>query len=333
MHHLLQDVDARPIHGNLPNLKSATATLSVQNNCIEIPPVHPQTSIDNYCQTSFDPHYGVHWVWLKENCPVKFTPQLLKELRQIQDHCASRIENDLNNQSSNRMRYQVIGSKIQGVFSLGGDLALFREKIVAGDASSLRSYARDAIDLVYLNAVNYEQPVTTISLLQGQAMGGGFEAAMAANVIVAERQCKLGFPEIMFNMFPGMGAYQLLCRRLSPRDAEQLILSGKTYSAEELYQLGIIDVLAEDGEGEQAVWRYIRNNDRRSNGMNGFRRALQAARPLDRMELYRMVDIWVETALALSERDLGIIDYLLKAQERMQSKFTNDDDSFHAQKY
>jgi len=333
MHHLLQDVDARPITGDIPNINSTAVTLSVQNNCIEIPPVQSQGSTGNYCQTSFDPHYGVHWVWLKENCPVKFTPELLKELRQIQDHCATEIENDLNTHSSARIRYQVIGSKIPGVFSLGGDLALFREKILSGDADSLRVYARDAIDLVYLNAVNYEQPVTTISLLQGQAMGGGFEAAMAANVIVAERQCKLGFPEIMFNMFPGMGAYQLLCRRLSPREAEQLILSGKTYSAEELYHLGLIDVLAEDGDGEQAVWRYIRNNDRRSNGMNGFRRALQAARPLDRMELYRMVDIWVETALALGERDLGIIDYLLKAQQRMQSKLTNDDDSIHAQRY
>jgi DSF synthase len=333
MHHLSQDVDARLNHGNLPNINPTAQTLSVQNNCIEIPPVHPQTSIDNYCQTSFDPHYGVHWVWLKENCPVKFTPGLLKELRQIQDHCATKIENDLTNHSSDRMRYQVIGSKIPGVFSLGGDLALFRDKILTGDANSLRIYARDAIDLVYINAVNYEQPVTTISLLQGQAMGGGFEAAMAANVIVAERQCKLGFPEVMFNMFPGMGAYQLLCRRLSPGEAEQLILSGKTYSAEELYNLGLIDVLAEDGEGEQAVWRYIRNHDRRSNGMNGFRRALQAARPLDRMELYRMVDVWVETALALSERDLGIIEYLLKAQERMQSKFTNHQDLFRTQAY
>ena len=330
MQHLLQDVDARLDHSDMQHLKSPPRVVPALASNIDFSFEHHQNSTTNYCQTSFDASYGVHWVWLNEDCPVKFTPGLLKELRLIQESCAERIQNDLDSQTTERMRYQVIGSKIPGIFSLGGDLALFREKISAGDANSLRTYARNAVDLVYLNAVNYEQPVTTITLLQGQAMGGGFEAAMAANVIIAERQCKLGFPEIMFNMFPGMGAYQLLTRRLSPREAEQLILSGKTYTAEELFSLGLIDVLAEEGEGEEAVLRYIRNHDRRSNGMNGFRRALQTAKPLDRLELYRMVDVWVETALALNERDLSIIEYLLRAQQRMQSQ-THNPESFQVQ--
>ncbi len=328
MHNLLQDVPARVSNGTLTYLKSSAQAISG-------PPSGTHYSCEGsrkqpcYCQTSFDASYGVHWVWLKEDCPVKFTPGLLAELRGIQDACAGRIQNELDRQATIRMRFQVIGSKIPGVFSLGGDLALFRDKILAHDAESLRAYARDAVDLVYLNAVNYEQPVTTITLLQGQALGGGFEAAMAANVIIAERQCKLGFPEIMFNMFPGMGAYQLLRRRLSATEAERMILSGKTYRAEELYSLGLIDVLVDEGEGEQAVWRYIRHHDRHANGMGGFRRAVQAASPLDRLELYRMVDVWVDTALALTDRDLSIIDYLLRAQQRIGSQ-THEEASFLA---
>ncbi len=324
MQHLLQDVPARVSNGTLSYLNSSAQAISGPLSCIDYS-CEQSRKPSQYCQTSFDAGYGVHWVWLKEDCPVKFTPGLLMELRNIQDACADRIQNELDRQATIRMRYQVIGSKIPGVFSLGGDLALFRKNILAGDAESLRAYAREAVDLVYLNAVNYEQPITTITLLQGQALGGGFEAAMAANVIVAERQSKLGFPEIMFNMFPGMGAYQLLRRRLSAMEAERLILSGKTYSAEELYSLGLIDVLVDEGEGEQAVWRYIRSHDRHANGMGGFRRAIQAASPLDRHELYRMVDVWVDTALALNDRDLNVIDYLLRAQQRIQSKVRKEE--------
>lgn len=322
MHHLLQDVHARADQSTLSRLRSSIQT---PGNAQSTPSSNsanryetPRETHESYCQTSFDASYGVHWVWLREHCPLKFTPGLLKELRNIQDACASRIHTDIQSRTPDRMRYQVIGSKIPGVFSLGGDLQLFREKILNGDADSLRCYARDAVDLVYLNAVNYEQPVTTITLLQGQALGGGFEAALAANVIIAERHCKLGFPEVMFNMFPGMGAYPLLRRRLSAREAEQMILSGKTYDSDELYSLGLIDILVEPGEGEQAVWHYIRHHDRHANGIGGFRRAVQAANPLDRHELYRMVDVWVETALALTDRDLAVIDYLLRAQQRLQ---------------
>jgi len=312
MHHLLQDVNAHACQ-TMPTTaqrypRTDTAREALSNG-------------GNFCQTHFDASYGVQWVWLQEHCPVKFTPQLLTELRAIQDSFATRISNEVKAHDPHRLCYQVFASKIPGIFSLGGDLALFRKFILAGDAPNLRLYAREAVDLVYLNAVNYEQPITTISLVQGQALGGGFEAALAANVIVAERQCKLGFPEIMFNMFPGMGAFQLLTRRLSAREAEKMILGGKTYSAEELYHLGLIDILANEDEGEAAVWQYIRHHSRHARGMGGFRNARQCAQPLDRLELYRMVDIWVETALTLSDSDLSVIDYLLQAQQRKQ---TND---------
>ncbi len=99
--------------------------------------------------------------------------------------------------------------------------------------------------------------MTTIALVKGNAMGGDMEAALSANVLVTEKLVKMGLPEVMFNIFPGMGAYQFLNRRLSPVAAEKMILSGKTYTAEDLYEMGVIDVLADEGKGEQAVKDYI----------------------------------------------------------------------------
>jgi DSF synthase len=47
--------------------------------------------------------------------------------------------------------------------------------------------------------------VITASLVQGRALGSGFECALASDVIVAETGARMGFPEVLFNLFPGMG--------------------------------------------------------------------------------------------------------------------------------
>ena len=49
-------------------------------------------------------------------------------------------------------------------------------------------------------------PMVTIALVQGDALGGGFECALAHDLIIAERSAKLGLPEVLVNLFPGIGA-------------------------------------------------------------------------------------------------------------------------------
>ena len=56
---------------------------------------------------------------------------------------------------------------------------------------------------------SFDLPFTTISLVQGDALGGGFEAALAGDVVIAEKSAQFGFPEVMFNLFPGNGGIQL----------------------------------------------------------------------------------------------------------------------------
>lgn len=297
------------------NKDSATITRTTQS---ELPDAR-------FCDLLMDDESATLWIHLKANAPSKFTMELIDDLSQIHDSIGAQIGNRLTANAQTAPRYQVLASRIPGIFSLGGDLALFRDCIASGDTHSLTRYAHAAVSLVYASANAYNNKVTTIALLQGQTLGGGFEAALAAQVLVAERSAKMAFPEVLFNMFPGMGAYQLLCRRLSPREAEQLILSGRTYTALELHALGVIDVLAEDGEGEAAVRRYIRTHDRQYHGRQGFRRAVQATSPLDRNALHEMADVWVETAMGLSPRDLETIDYLLRAQQRHRNA-ANDAD-------
>ena len=119
------------------------------------------------------------------------------------------------------VNYYVAGSRVPGVYNLGGDLAYFMQCIERRDRDALMSYATLCVDNLYPRIQNYFIPnLITIALVQGDALGGGFEGALANNVIIAEEQAKMGLPEILFNLFPGMGAYSLLARRVGPRLAE-----------------------------------------------------------------------------------------------------------------
>lgn len=268
-------------------------------------------------ETYFEETYGVFWAYLKSSCPPAFTLEVISDLRQGQREVRAQLQRQIDCESADRMRYQVFGSRIPGIFSLGGDLRLFRQCIETQDRALLRRYATDCVDVVYTNATNYGLPITTISLVQGQALGGGFEAALAANVVVAERQCKMGLPEVLFNLFPGMGAYQLLTQRMSPVQAERFIASGRIHTAEELYEMGLVDVLADPGKGQEAVWNYIRANDRQFRGRHALRQAIRASAPgLERHSFQRAVDIWVDAAFSLTRKDQQTMDYLLRAQVR-----------------
>jgi len=267
--------------------------------------------------TRDDPALSSRWMYLKADAPFKITQEVLASFREKQATLQAEIREDITAGKEPRVRFAVFTSERPGVFNLGGDLKLFKEKVAAGDREGLRTYAKECIDWVYDTATGFHLPLTTIALVRGTAQGGGFEGALAHNVLVAERQSYMGLPEIMFNLFPGMGAYQLLSRRLPPAKAEQLILSGRTYSAEELYEMGVVDVLAEEGEGEEAVRDYIRQAHSRRNGRDALQRLVREVDSLHYEDLVKSIDIWVDAAFNLSESDLKTMDFLLRAQQRM----------------
>ncbi|MDQ6966636.1 MAG: crotonase/enoyl-CoA hydratase family protein, partial [Mariprofundaceae bacterium] len=144
--------------------------------------------------------------------------------------------------------------------------------------------------------------------------GGGFEAAISSDVLIAERSSKMGFPEILFNLFPGMGGYSFLSRKVGHRLAEEMILSGRLYSAEELHGMGVVDQLAEDGYGEKAVYDYIHHEEKSRNGISAFRAARKCTNPLNYEELKDVTEIWVDAALNLRDRDLRMMERLVKRQ-------------------
>jgi len=268
-------------------------------------------------ETEFDPEYGVLWGYFGNTGNACFTPTLLGDIRQFDaafqaNHGLISINGRLE-----QTHYYVAASRAPDVFNTGGDIALFMQLIAAHDRDGLLQYAELCIDNLYPRSQRYFcDGLVTLSLVQGDALGGGFETALSSDVIIAEEQSKFGFPEILFNLFPGMGAYSFLSRRAGRRIAERLILSGEVLDARAMLELGIVDVVVPRGTGEAGVNDWIRRHDRRRNGMQALFQARDEVQPVTHDELMRVTEIWVDAALRLEDKDLKMMQRLVRAQTR-----------------
>ncbi len=264
-------------------------------------------------KTHFDSKYKVSWCHMNGYPRPCFTPTLLKNFKDY----AHAIKQEMAETNGKKYDFIVLTSEIEDIFNLGGDLNLFKQCIEQGDKKGLLSYATSCIDVLFENMSHLQQDLTTISLIQGDALGGGFEAALASNVMIAEKGVKMGFPEVLFNLFPGMGAFSFLSRKIGAAKAEKMILSGKLFSSEELFDMGIVDVLAEKGEGEVAVYAYIKSVNRQSNSYQAMRKVKDICNPVTHKELLDIVNIWVDAAFNLTERDLKMMNRLIKRQNSL----------------
>ena len=277
----------------------------------------PYGKANSQYQTEFEPASGTIWGYFNPRGTACFSLGLLKDIR-VHDEAlaANNGQVDIEGQPM-RANHYVLASRTPRVFNLGGDLALFVLLIKARDREALAHYARLCIDNLYPRIQNFSCPtLTTISLVQGDALGGGFEAALTSDVIVAEENAQMGLPEILFNLFPGMGACSLLSRRIGMRAAEELILSGRVLSAKRLHEMGVVDVLAAEGEGESTVRAWIARNARRRNGMQAVYRARELVQPITREELDAITGVWVDAAMRLEDRDLKMMSRIVRAQMR-----------------
>lgn len=264
----------------------------------------------------YEPEYRAIWSTVKYPGRPCVSLDLLREMALAQREIEQEVKAGYERGDDDRILYQIIASARPGVFNLGGDLKYFTQLIRAKDRERLFEYAKLSIDIAYPLATSYGIPFTTISLVQGEALGGGFEGALSTNILIAERGSKFGFPETVFGMFPGMGAFSFLARRLSPSMAKRIINSGKVYSAEELYDMGVVDVLAPNGKGKQAVYEYMQHRQNRHLGYQGVDILAEQFNPLTYKELLDVIVLWVDTAMQLSEKNLRLMEYLIKAQEK-----------------
>ena len=214
------------------------------------------------------------------------------------------------------VRYVVLASDVPRVFNFGGDLALFALLVRSRDLESLKMYGNLCIDLLWWIETADECGIMTIGLVQGDCLGGGFESVLPTHRIIAERSVQAGFPEILFNLYPGMGAWNMVFRKAGHLVANEMILSGKLYSADDLHAKGLFDLVVDDHEGETALEQTIRAIEPHFRGTLHALRARRMAMPISRDSLLQIVDHWAESAMQLTDRDLRLMERLARAQIR-----------------
>lgn len=247
----------------------------------------------------------VLWATLSKTGPRHISPELLADWAGL----SARIRDGRYGSLS----YRVIASDLPKLFSLGGDLELFVESIESGDEMSLKRYGHAAIDEIWSNLTGSGDPETiTVSLVEGDAQGGGFEAALSCHVLIAESGTTMGFPESLFGLFPGMGALQLLAARTDSSVARRMISKPNRFSADFLYEIGVVDYLVAKGEGRKFARALVASSPTKSMLQRvGILKAIPYA------SLLQSVDAWVEAAMRLSERNLRSMRYLLNAQRKL----------------
>jgi DSF synthase len=214
------------------------------------------------------------------------------------------------------IKHFVMTSDVPGVFNFGGDLSLFVLLIRARDMESLSMYGRRCVDLVWWMENASQLGVHTTVLVQGDTLGGGLESVMPFHRVIFERSAQAGFPEVLFNLFPGMGAWNFAIRKAGFAVANEMILSGRLYTAEQLQRRSLVDIIVEDGEGEMAIEQVLRSVHPRLRGTLAALEARRSAAPITYESLMQIVDRWTATAMTLTDRDLRLMERLARAQVR-----------------
>ncbi|MEP7159618.1 MAG: enoyl-CoA hydratase-related protein [Dermatophilaceae bacterium] len=98
----------------------------------------------------------------------------------------------------------------------------------------------------------------TVAAIEGYALGGGCELALACDFRVAGSNAKLGQPEILLGIIPGAGGTQRLPRLVGPAKAKELIFSGRPIDAEEALRIGLVDRIAEPGQAYELALAMVK---------------------------------------------------------------------------
>ncbi|MGV8834132.1 MAG: crotonase/enoyl-CoA hydratase family protein [Devosia sp.] len=252
------------------------------------------------------------WSFMAFRGRPSYTPELLDDFHRWQANIKL-----LKAAHPQTVKYVVLGSRHPGAFCFGGDLDYFLDCIRRGDRIGLAAYGLSCIRILHNNWTALNCDITTIGLAQGDALGGGFESLLSFDIICAEKGTKFGFPEQLFGLFPGMGALSFLGRKLGFAKAEWMVRTGKTLTAEQLYELGLVHILAEPGEGVIAINKFIHKNGSRHAAQLQMHRAMKRANPIPFDELSDIVALWVDACMELEEHNMQVMRRLVGAQSKM----------------
>jgi enoyl-CoA hydratase/carnithine racemase len=195
----------------------------------------------------------------------------------------------------------VLSSSSSKAFCAGADLKE-RNSLTDAELGRQRPHARAAYTGVL------DLPMPTVAAVHGYALGGGYELALACDVIVADDTAVVGLPEVSVGVIPGGGGTQLLPRRVGAARAAELVFTARRVPAAEAAALGMVDQLAPDGRHarEAALDLAARMAANSPVGLRAAKRALRLGHGLDLRAGLEVEDAAWRTVAFSADRAEGV---------------------------
>lgn len=189
----------------------------------------------------------------------------------------------------------VLRSGKPGNFIAGADIEMIQDAKTASEAEALSTQGHE------LSNRWEDLPFPTVAAVNGTALGGGCELALASSAIVMSDDpgAKIGLPEVLLGLIPGMGGCMRLPQKVGLATALDLILTGKTLSGERAYRAGIVEAFLPSQDFETNVYRWVRTNlaalkagrriakEPKLGGMGGMAGSLMEKTPMGRSVILR----------------------------------------------
>jgi enoyl-CoA hydratase len=187
----------------------------------------------------------------------------------------------------------IICSEVKAGFCAGADLRELYQRSRAMEKAEAAKGVRDFLERIHrvLNLID-AAPLTTIAAVHGVTFGGGFELALACDLIIADKMARFCFPELRLGLIPGFGGIPRLKRDLGNAVVRDLLLTGRSFNATKAQQIGLVSQVVGEGEALRAARATAVQ-------LGKFDRATTAAakkfiKPIPQEELRREIDMFCE---------------------------------------
>lgn len=148
----------------------------------------------------------------------------------------------------------IIYSELQPGFCAGADLGELYRRAQSMEKSQAAQGVRDFLERIHrvLNLID-AAPLTTIAAVHGVTFGGGFELALACDLIIADKMGRFCFPELRLGLIPGFGGIPRLKRDVGNAVVRDLLLTGRSFNATKAQQIGLVSQVVGEGEALRAA--------------------------------------------------------------------------------
>jgi len=187
----------------------------------------------------------------------------------------------------------IIYSEITSGFCAGADLRELYHRSQAMEKAEAAKGVRDFLERIHrvLNLID-ASPLTTIAAVHGVTFGGGFELALACDLIIADKMARFCFPELRLGLIPGFGGIPRLKRDLSNAVVRDLLLTGRSINATKAQQVGLVSQVVGEGEALRAARTTAAQLGKFDRGTAAA--AKKFIKPVPLEELRREIDIFCE---------------------------------------